>query len=168
MASLRGTPTAKGIMINRKNGQRKEFGFNPESVSFKTGAAWVQHAIAGVHDPRLQYGGGEGTTIEFELHLIARGTGPQDLGSSDDVDADVRWYESLTFPDVASSSIANREPPRVTLLLGEARGAMPCVVTSVSTEHRLYYADLRTRYALLSVSLIMDKVVPRGYTNPWS
>lgn len=168
MPTLRGAPTAKGVIINRKNGQRKEFGFNPEQVTISSGAVWVKHQIAGVHDPRLQYGGGDGTTIEFELHLMARGSGPVDLGSSDDVDEDIRWFESLVFPDVAASSIANREPPRVTLLLGQARGAMNCVVVSVNTEHRLYYHDLRTRYAVLSLSLVMDKIVPRSYTNPWS
>ncbi len=138
----------------------KNFYFNPEEIHFRSTASWVEHRIAGVHDPRLQYAGGEGTTIDFRLHLI------RDVGKDAEplnVDSDIRWFESLVFPAIDVQSVRHREPPRVRLMLGRGRGTYTCVVTEVDVIHRVFYSDLRTRYAELELKLIVDRVEARGW-----
>jgi hypothetical protein len=159
ISSLAGANAREGL-IDAGRGDVKRFLYYPETVSFKNSATWVKHKIAGIHDPRLQYAGGEGTQIDFELHLLAP-------NPAYNVDIDVRWFESLVFPDIAESVLSNRAPARLTLYLGsgggQGRGAWPVVAESVEVEHRMFRANLSTSYAVVSMSFIADFVAARGY-----
>ena len=155
------TPPTKGRLEHRDDpGQQLEFHFNPEQLNVRSTAAWVKHPIAGIFDPRLQYAGGEGQEIDFRLQLIHD---PE--GADIDIDEQIRWLESLVFPNIAGSSIAHREAPRLRLFFGDGRGAYGVVVDQVDVIQRLFYRDLRTRYAEIELKLIVDRVQARGWQD---
>lgn len=162
MAKLNdGPPSSQGYIEHVDDpGQHLRFYYNPEEVHVRSTASWVGHPIAGIQDPRLQYAGGDGQHIHFTLHLIYHPEyGPLD------VDEAVRWLESLVFPDIAASSVAHREAPRVRVFLGTGRGEYGCVVDQVDVVNRRFFHDMRTRYAEVEIRLIVDRVRARGWRD---
>jgi hypothetical protein len=147
------------VSITSLSGTQR-FQYNPETLSFKNAANWVKHKIAGIHDPRMQYGGGEGTTISFSVDLWA--DGPH---GGVDVDAHIRWLESLVFPAIDTNFLDSRAPSRLVVNFGAGRGVWRCVAEDVSTEHKLFYYDMRTRHATVSLSLFGDYVTARGFQS---
>jgi hypothetical protein len=152
MTTLNGPEPRKMWIANESS--TKTFQYNPETLTFRNEAKWVKHQIAGIHDPRLQYAGGSGTTINLELELW--GGGPN---GGTDVDRDVTWLESLTLP--VESPGNHRAPARLRVYFGEGRRYWTCVLEDVSTEHKLFYSDMRTRHATVALTLFGDYVAAR-------
>ena len=153
-----GGATARGFIEHRDGGGHLPFYYNPEEINTRSAAAWVAHPIVGIADPRLQYAGGEGQRIDFTLQLL-----PHPEYGPLDVDESIRWLESLVFPDIAASSLAHREAPRVRVFFGASRGVYYCVVEQVDVIQRRFFHDLRTRYAEVELRLLVDRVRARGW-----
>ena len=161
IADLAGVPTTPGaIELYDDPGDRRTFRYNPETMEFHNAAKWVGHAIHGLHDPRLQYASGEGTLIEFDLHLWADGPG---IPPGVNLDDEIRWFESLVFPMIDTNPLESQAPPKLRVYLGQGRGVFPCRMESTNVIHKLFYHDLRTRYAVITIKLLVDMVEARGY-----
>lgn len=154
---LIGYPVVQGSIRSRKNaGDKLTFQFNPETVSVDSAAVWAKQKIPGKHHPVLQYGGGEGRVIKFQLVLHALTSGEQDL------DDTIAWLTSLTYPDAQETAVASHEPPRCVLYLGY-RKAFNVVVESVNTTHQAFDTRLNTRMAVVDVVALEDEPDAIGY-----
>lgn len=154
----------KGTLTHRGGASFSQvsFMYNPSTVEVTGGANWVKHQIPFIHHPRLQYAGGNGRQVSFDLHLLA--DDPL-AGKVTDIDKMIDTWESLTYPDAGAETLANREPARMTLALGENGIAMNCVLSDITVSYRLSRADGSTRYAVLSVRFEEDAVRAKSMTD---
>lgn len=155
---LTGMPLVGGSLTQREDGNKFNFQYNPQSLNSVVAASWAEQRVPGKMHPIYQYAGGLGRVLTFTLVLYSHSAG------STDVDTQVAWLESLTFPDITGNNLKDREPPRCLLFLG-ANKTFNVVLKEVRVVHDLFYANLNTRYATVDVTALEDEPKAVGYRD---
>lgn len=134
-----------------------KFQYNPEDVTEKETANWVNVSIHGMHNPRLQYSSGEGRTISFTLKMYKNYNG-QSVGDR------VRWLRSLVYPNTGAG-YPLRPPTRVAFNLGSDYRGVICVVTDVSINVSKFDSVNDMDYAEVQISLLEISSRAIGYSD---
>lgn len=137
----------KGSLIDVETGEIFEFQYNPQTIKDSNGAVWTKNMVQGKHHPLLQYAGGSGRKISFDLRFY--------MGyRNKTVLEQVNWLRSLCYPDTLSDAIPHRAPHRVVLNMGNLYKGLVCVVETAEIEWgSLMTSQLDPQEALVQIVL---------------
>jgi|GEM_PF-206238 len=152
MPSLSFGPVAKGFLVNEVTLEKLIFQFNPQEITDSRSVAFEKIQVPGLSHPVLQFTAGDGRKLSFLLEFSA-------VGYNRDIMADIRWLQSLQYPQWGEGAIKSA-PPRVAFVFGKLlrlRG----VIASTQVTYRRWAPDL-ARLLEASVTIDFEEYVPKS------
>jgi nucleoid-associated protein YgaU len=139
--------------------------FNPETITFSSGASWKKEKIPQETEPSEKYEGGKGATLQinkllFDAYAASKGKSKANIVSS------IQFLHSLLqVPD--SSKQGKQQPPFCSVEWGQRKYVPKGILENISTTYTLFDTDgtpLRAEVNL-TFGIIGDKVPGQNPTT---
>lgn len=145
-------PRTRGAIVNAVTSEKLMFQFNPAEISDAKDTSYEEVVVPGLSHPMLQFTAGGARKISFALQFSA-------AGYKRDVLSDIRWLQSLQYPQWGAGALKSA-PPRVVLVIGKVLN-LRGVVRSADVTYKRLDASMR-RVLDASVNVVIEEYAPKS------
>lgn len=139
----------KGYLVDVETGEKLVFQFNPEALDDTKETDYATIDVPGMSHPKVQFTSGGARSVAFTLRLYK-------TDQSEQVEGQIRWLQSLQYPEYDEDGYLVAGPHRVLFVFGTMfTGNSKFVVKNVKPHYtNMFTPELAVRYAEVSVELL--------------